>query len=425
MKSVRKTIRPQDVRMGMFVHGFEGSWFDHPFWRAGFQIEDEDKLRKIRESAVDGVIVEWTPETDEPPRLKPSLPTRSPDAAASMMRHAVKTIVPRHEPHDNAESPEIQQAKAVMKRARSVVIGVFDEARLGQAVRVSDVAAVVDEVSEAVMRNPGAMVKVARLKSKNEYTYMHSVAVCTLMVNFARTLNLPESRYHALGMAGLLHDVGKLAIDDELLEKPGSLTDAEFDMIKLHTVRGHDLLADNADVPEAARDVCLHHHERMNGTGYPFGISGDALSLEARMGAICDIYDALTSNRPYKRGWTPLDALTAMAGWEGHLDPSLLFQFMRSIGMFVPGTLVELRSRRLGLILPPKARSDHSNARAFFCLRARDFIDPVDVELSESLRHDLPIRQADPAHHGIGDWEAMKAMILAGENPSVIAGKAA
>jgi len=424
---VRKTILPRDVTLGMYVHGFEGSWFDHPFWRAGFAVEDEAKLSKIRESAVTGVIVEWIPESDEPPlpRLAKAPPPLSPDAAAAMMRRAVQTIVPRPEVHEKVEPVEIQQAKAAMKRARSVMVSVFDQARLGRAIHASDVAAVVDEVSEAVLRNPGAMVKVARLKAKNDYTYMHSVAVCTLMVNFARTLNLPESRFRALGMAGLLHDVGKLAIDDVILEKPGSLSDAEFEQIKLHTVRGHDLLADSLDVPDEARDVCLHHHERMNGTGYPFGLAADQISINARMGAICDIYDALTSQRPYKRGWAPLDALQAMSGWEGHLDPTLLFQFMRSIGMYVPGTLVELRSRRLGIILPQGARSGAAKARAFFDLRARDFIEPVDLDLGESLRFDHPLREADPARSGFADWGAMQALLLAGEDPRRLADRAA
>jgi HD-GYP domain-containing protein (c-di-GMP phosphodiesterase class II) len=421
----RKTISPRNIKLGMYVHGFEGSWFSHPFWRAGFEIEDEATLEKIRESAVEGVIIEWIPVSDEPPSPPRPAPARSPDAAAAMMRRAVQTIVPRPEPHDKAEPIEIQQAKAVMSRARSVVISVFDQARLGRAIRASDVAAVVDDVSEAVLRNPSAMIKVARLKSKNEYTYMHSVAVCTLMVNFARTLNLPESRYRPLGLAGLLHDVGKLSIDDDILEKAGSLTAAEFDEIKMHTVRGRDMLADSTDVPETALDVVLHHHERMNGTGYPFGLTADQISLDARMGAICDIYDALTSNRPYKKGWAPQDALTAMEGWEGHLDPDLLFQFMRSIGMFLPGTLVELRSRRLGIILPQSPRAPMPKARAFFCMRARDFIDPIDVGLGENLNHDQPLRKADPARFGFTEWETMKTVILTGSDPRPIADRAA
>lgn len=410
----------------MFVHGFEGSWFSHPFWRAGFEVEDEATLDKIRESAVKGVIVEWIPESDEPPAPRPTpAPQRSPDDAAAAMRRAVQSLVPHGGHQAASEASEIQQAKATMKRAKSAVVSVFEQARLGRAIKASEVIAVVDDVSEAVLRNPSAMIKVARLKSKNEYTYLHSVAVCTLMVNFARTLNLPESAYRPLGMAGLLHDVGKLAIDDDILEKPGSLTAAEFDEIKLHTVRGRDLLADSTDVPETALDVCLHHHERMNGTGYPFGLGAGQISLEARMGAICDIYDALTSDRPYKKGWAPLAALQAMEGWEGHLDPELLFRFMQSIGMFVPGALVELRSRRLGVILPQGARAGVMEARAFFDLQARDFIQPETVRLSESLRFDQAVRLADPKRFGFSDWDAMRALLLTGGDPRRLADRAA
>lgn len=407
----------------MFVHGFEGSWFSHPFWRAGFEIEDEATLAKIRDSAVEGVIVEWIPESDEPPT--PRHAPRSPDAAAAIMRRAVQTLVPHAGHKTVGEAAEIEQAKATMKRAKSVVVEVFEQARLGRAIKASQVAAVVDDVSEAVLRNPSAMIKVARLKSKNEYTYMHSLAVCTLMVNFARTLNLPEAFYRPIGMAGLLHDVGKLAVDDDILEKAGSLTAAEFDEIKLHTVRGRDLLADSTDVPETALDVCLHHHERMNGTGYPFGLAADEISLHARMGAICDIYDALTSDRPYKKGWAPLEALQAMSGWEGHLDSDLLFRFMQSIGMFVPGTLVELRSRRLGVILPQGPRAGIMQARAFFELQAREFIAAEDVRLGESLRFDQALRLADPRRFGFSDWDTMLAAILAGGDVRRLADRAA
>lgn len=424
MKPVRKSIAPRELKLGMFVHGFEGSWFSHPFWRAGFEVRDEATLNKIRESAVGGVIVEWIAESDEPPVPSPAQ-QRSPDDAAAVMRRAMQTLVP-HAGHQAAsEASEIEQAKATMKRARAVVVSIFEQARLGRAIKGSEVAAVVDDVSEAVLRNPSAMIKVARLKSKNEYTYMHSLAVCTLMVNFARTLNLPESTYRPLGMAGLLHDVGKLAVDDDILDKPGSLTPAEFEEIKLHTVRGRDLLADSSDVPAAALDVCLHHHERMNGTGYPFGLSADQISLEARMGAICDIYDALTSDRPYKKSWTPVEALQAMESWEGHLDPELLFRFMQSIGIFVPGTLVELRSRRLAVILPQGPRTGVMQARAFFDMRARDFMALEDVRLGDSLRFDQAMRVADPQRFGFTDWTTMQTMILTGGDPRRLAHKAA
>ncbi len=162
----------------------------------------------------------------------------------------------------------------------------------------------------------------------------------------------------------------------------------------------------------------------MNGTGYPFGLKADEISRAARMGAICDIYDALTSHRPYKRGWGTARCAQGHGGLgRSSRSRAAVFRFMQSIGMFVPGALVELRSRRLGVILPQGARTGIMQARAFFDLQARDFIEPEDVRLGESLRFDQAMRLADPARFGFTDWGAMQAAILAGHDPRPAGGQ--
>jgi putative nucleotidyltransferase with HDIG domain len=404
--------------MGMRVMGFEGSWLAHPFWRCNFVIEDEATLRKVRESKVTGVVIEAQAEQPSararPPASAPPRPAAakpSPQMPPISRLSAPEPAPPSHQ-HD-----EVERAKAVLKRARAVMARVFEQARLGRSVRASEVSALVDEISEAVMRNPGAMVNVARLKTKTEYTYMHSVAVCTLMVNFARTLGLPEESHRAIGLAGLLHDVGKVTIPEEILDKPGRLTEAEYELIKMHTLNGRDLIAGSTDMPEVAIDVCTHHHERMDGTGYPFGHHAGQLTLHARMGAICDVYDALTSDRIYKAGWLPQETLTQMHGWQGHFDPELFFEFLKSVQIFPAGMLVELRSQRVGIILPPTRRNARPRARAFYDLRTRSFIAPEDVPLGESLRHDLPLREVDPVRLAFPHWERARGLLLDNKDP--------
>ncbi|MBB5986346.1 HD-GYP domain-containing protein [Sphingobium lignivorans] len=418
---MRKTIAPGKVRMGMKVLGFEGSWLHHPFWKKNFRIDDPETLRKVQESDVSGVVIEIGIEDIAVPV---TAPRQAPAPASARPPRRTEAFVPVA----RSEAPinqDLERAKAVMQRARRIMFRVFEEGRLGRAVRGSDVSGLVEEISDAVMRNPAAMLHVARMKSKTEYTYMHSVAVCTLMINFARTLDLPEDSHRAIGMAGLLHDLGKVTMPIEILNKTGPLTDAEFEQMKMHTLNGRDLIAESTDIPEIALDVCAHHHEKMDGTGYPFGRQGAQLSVHARMSAICDVYDALTSDRIYKPSWTPQQALGAMQAWHGHFDDRLYFQFLRSVGIFPPGMLVELRSQRLAMILPGGRRNSRPRARAFYDLRQRDFIEPVDVQLDDSLRHDQVLREASPLAHGLPDWDLLKAALLGGRDPRPMVDKAA
>ena len=409
-----RIISPSELRIGMRVIGFTDPWWKHPFWRKNFVLDDAETLQRLKASGCEGIIVE-----DGAPPPQPSPP-------AASRRQTPSSIPKRKEepPRPAARAPlvteharnmaEIERARTVIKRSKAVLFKTFEQARLGRAVQVKDVIDVVDDIVEAVERHPTAMLNVARLKDKNEYTYMHSVAVCTLMVNLARTLNIPESEHRTIGLAGLLHDVGKAAVPIDILEHPGRLTDEQFAEIKMHPERGRDLISSDSDVPPEAIDVCLHHHERLDGRGYPFGISGGQISRVARMGAICDVYDALTSDRVYKESWEPSETLTRMLGWEGHFDRPLLFQFMRSVGVFPPGLLVELRSRRLAVTLPNVRRNSRPKVRAFFDLTSRELIDPVDLTLSESLRDDQVMCEGDETLFDLGPWEDVSARLLSG-----------
>jgi HD-GYP domain-containing protein (c-di-GMP phosphodiesterase class II) len=227
----------------------------------------------------------------------------------------------------------------------------FNEARLGAAVDAEHCRPLVAEISESVYRNPGALVSLARLKSADEYSYMHSVAVCALMVSLGRTLGLSEAQCREAGLAGLLHDMGKALMPIEILNKPGKLTDEEFAVMRTHPERGHALLVAGRGATPAVLDVCLHHHEKVDGQGYPHRLSGDALTLIARMGAVSDVYDAITSNRPYKAGWDPAESIARMASWNGHFDPTVFSAFVRSLGIYPTGSLVRLASGRLAVVV--------------------------------------------------------------------------
>jgi HD-GYP domain-containing protein (c-di-GMP phosphodiesterase class II) len=177
------------------------------------------------------------------------------------------------------------------------------------------------------------------------------------MVALARTLELDDESCRQAGLAGLVHDMGKAVMPVAILDKPGRLTDDEFAVMRTHPERGHEILLEGRGADAVALDVCLHHHEKVDGSGYPHGLAGDTITPYARMGAICDVYDAITSNRPYKAGWDPAESVSRMARWNGHFDSTLFFAFVKSLGIYPTGSLVRLASGRLAVVLEQNPQS--------------------------------------------------------------------
>lgn len=400
-----KKIAPEETRMGMFIHGFEGSWWQHPFWRTRFLLEAPEDLLKLRESAVRAVIIDISKGVGPDGTSTASTALR-PDAAASA--HGSLSAVQRLRQNMAARAPmtaaqDIERAEAtrLAGHAMKLMKGVFQDMRLGKAIRHEEVGALVDDISRQVDRNAHMLMRVLQLKTKHQYTYLHSVAVCTLMVNLARHIGLPPAQVRELGLAGLLHDVGKMAIPEPVLDKPGRLSEEEFALMREHPERGAALLEAGDAIPPLAIEVCLHHHERIDGKGYPHGQSGEAITLASRMGAICDVYDAVTSNRAYKDAWQPVRAITEMWNWDGHFDRELLFRFMQSIGIFPVGTLVRLRSNRLAIVLPNGRRASRPRVLAFYCAIENAPIPHQTVTITDNLSDDQIVSVEDPHHWNV------------------------
>ncbi len=409
-------IKPDRVELGMFVHGFVGSWFDHPFWRKKFVIEDEDDLLKIRESKVEAVIVD--DERGDAPRPKMESMAEPEVAPARRLATQPNPVIARYLPPSSAPKAasfkqEAKRAAKIVEKSKKQVGAMFEAARMGQAIKIKDVAPLIDEIRESGDRTNKALTILVRLKSKDEYTYMHSVAVCALMLDMARKLDVDEATIRNMGMAGLLHDLGKMAVPQMILDKTGRLTDEEFSTIRTHPERGHALIGDNPEVPDMARDVCLHHHEKIDGTGYPFGLAGDEISMAARMGAICDVYDAVTSNRPYKDPWTPAMALGRMGQWKGHFDERLMGVFINSLGLYPAGGLVRLNDHRLALVVdncPEELMA--IRVLPFYCTSRLQEIKPQELIVTPDKGPQiLGVERPDFWH--FDDWAALRQSVLA------------
>jgi putative nucleotidyltransferase with HDIG domain len=300
---------------------------------------------------------------------------------------------------------EIERATKICLQAKQAVVSMFEEARMGNTVDVGGARQLVEEISDSVARNPGALISLARLKKVDDYTYMHSVAVCAMMVALAKQLGFDEVQTRLAGLAGLMHDLGKALMPMEVLNKPGKLTDAEFSIIKSHPVEGHKMLLGSINVDPMVLDVCLHHHEKTDGSGYPKGIKDNEISLFAKMGAICDVYDAITSNRPYKSGWDPAESLRKMAEWtNGHFDPRVFQAFVKSMGIYPVGSLVRLTSGRIGVVMEQAGKSlTTPSVKVFFSTKSDMRITPQIIDLSRPENTEKIAGREDPAKWNFSD----------------------
>ncbi|WP_281914951.1 HD-GYP domain-containing protein [Caldimonas thermodepolymerans] len=392
----RKKVRVEQLRPGMFVLELCGAWLDHPFWRTSFLLKDQADLERLRQSPVREVWIDIARGLDVAPEAPAAARA---DAVPPPPVVPVRTATPEKVPLE----AEIGRARTICVRARQEVGGLFQQARMGQALRTAPVVELVEDITDSVLRCPSALVSLARLKTKDEYTYLHSVSVCALMVSLGRQLGLPGPQLREAGLAGLLHDLGKAAIPLEILNKPGRLTDEEFALVKEHPRAGHAMLSDAGVTSESALDVCLHHHERIDGRGYPDGLAGEAISLHARMGAVCDVYDAITSDRPYKAGWHPAEAIRRMAQWtkEGHFDERVFQAFVKCIGIYPTGSLVKLQSGRLAVVLEQRESSLLTpRVKVFFSTRSNLHIPPEVVDLASPLVRDRIVSHENPEDWG-------------------------
>ncbi len=341
-----KKIPVAQLRPGMYIEDVNCSWLDHPFVANHFPIKDEKRIDEIRALGIHEVYIDTAKGLD-----LMDAPTQAEVRQEIDDRMAKIAEEPRQKEHRARLDEEIQRAHKLHGEANRVVKGMLNDIRLGRQIEMEQVEPLVEQMVDSIFRNQDALLPLARLKDHDSYTFQHSVSVCALLVSFARGLGLERKIIKEIAIGGLLHDVGKARVPDEILNKPAKLTDAEFAKMKSHVVQSILILQNMPGISQIALDVAGQHHERFDGTGYPNKLKGDEISLYGRMGAIVDVYDAITSDRVYHKGMSPTAALGRLLEWsQYHFDPFLVRTYVKCVGIYPTGSLVRLESGRLGVV---------------------------------------------------------------------------
>ncbi len=343
-----KRVRIDQLKPGMYIHDLNCGWLQHGFLRQQFLLKSEDQIQKMHHQGMHDVYIDTGKGVDlagAPTEAEVQQVLQEKLEASGAQKASLPTArVPQKE--------ESAAARRILGEAQGVVKDMMQDIRLGKQVDPAKALPVVDEINASMLRNPGALLSLGRIKQADTYTFQHCVSVCALMVSFSHALGLGPDEIRQAGLGGLLHDVGKMKIPNEILNKPGRLTEEEFRIMKSHAALSRELLEITPGISETVIRIASEHHEKMGGCGYPMGLRGDQISQPGRMAAIVDVYDALTSNRVYHKGMEPSDALKKLLEWSGdHLDGELVQLFIRALGIYPVGSLVRLSDGKLAVVV--------------------------------------------------------------------------
>lgn len=344
-------IDSKHLSIGMYVTKLDRSWLETPFAFQGFRIETERQLQRVRDICEYVYIDEE--KSDRKSGFFSMLRPSSAESAKTLLNTKDNKAFRQHKTSFEEEFP---LAREIYERSTSKLRNLMDNFRLSKAVDSKEIKAVVTAVMESVAHNSDALLLLSNLKSKTQDTVRHSINVCIVSLVFGRYLGLPEKRLSDLGFAALLHDVGEVSVSADVLAKHNrGLTPEERKAMEMHTVQGADILRNNPGIPSAAIEVALTHHERIDGKGYPRGLHGPDLSLLAKIVSIVDVFESVTNNPGSKIQVSCSDALRSIYSMrDTFFDGELVEKFIKCLGIYPVGSVVELNSREVGIVISLK-----------------------------------------------------------------------
>lgn len=377
-----KKIPVEQLQVGMYIHDLNCGWMAHPFLTNQFKVDEPEVVSRIAASGIREIYIDTRKGRDL--RDAQTLEDARAELEQEIQAIAAADVL------EIAAAPlaeELVRARKLHGETKKLVRGMMHDIRLGRQIEVEQCEPLVDGIFNSIFRNPDALLPLSLVKTRDEYTFQHSVSVSALAVAFGRALKLPREEIREFALGALLHDVGKAKVPDRILNKPGKLTDDEFIVMKSHAEHGTEVLSQaKGTISPIALRAASEHHERYDGTGYPRGLKGDSISKYGQMMAIVDVYDAITSVRVYHKGMPPTDALRKLFEWgKFHFDPALVQAFIKSIGIYPAGSLVQLDSDRLGIVMeinPDKLLQPV--VKVIFSAKQNCYLPPRIVDLAKS-----------------------------------------
>ena len=376
-----KRVPVDQLRPGMYVHDLDCGYLQHGFLLPRFLIKGEGQIQKMRKQGLARIYIDTLKgqDVEEAPTLE--------EVQKEVRRDLEATVSagPAAAPARVSQKEEAKVARKVMGEAQVVVGNMLHDIRMGRQVDPRQAGPVVGAITDSVLRNPGAILSLCRIKEADTYTFQHSVSVCALLVTFTNAMGLDAAIVHEACLGGLLHNTGKMKVPSEILNKPGRLTEAEFAIMKSHAALSRELLEGAPGISAEVIQIAAEHHEKMGGGGYPDGLSGVQISQLGRMAAIVDCYDAITSNRCYHKGMEPSEALKKLLEWSGdHLDGELVQRFIRILGIYPVGALVRLESGRLAVVVEQEEDLLKPTVRVIYDSARRIRLLPRDLHLADA-----------------------------------------
>ena len=333
-------IFSEDLILGMYISELDHPWIESPFLFQGFPLREQNEIQQVQKSC-EFVYVD----TEKTPF---EITTKLKTAKDSDNNHLFKEPVFEH----STFTEDLINARKSRDKTRSYIDSMLTDTRMGTIVNTKKAKHLVAELANNIVDNPDASMWLTQLKSRDEYTSIHSLNVCVLSLTFGRSLGLKGDELNEIGLGALLHDIGKMLVPLEILNKPGKLTTEEFEIMKSHPQKGYEMLVKDNSLSSEVLSIVKSHHERLNGNGYPENLLEQDISFYTKIVTITDVYDAITSDRVYHDGMTPHEALKHLYEWmPGNFDTDLMQAFIRTIGIYPVGSVVELVSGQIGLVV--------------------------------------------------------------------------
>lgn len=384
-----KKIKVEKLKPGVFVHDFNCGWLHHPFLADRTALRTDKDIAKVVKYGIRELYID----TDKGLDIDDAPSKQQAQRELQIELDQLVSLSAAH--HDTgAVGDEIVRARQLIGEAKQATKKLMHDVKLGKHMEMSQVETIVEKMTDSVLRNRDALVSLLRIKDADEYTYLHSMAVSALCISFGQGLGLDATQIKQIGIGGLLHDIGKMKVPPEILNKPGALTEKEFAIMKRHVRDGEVALRDYPNLDRSCTCVTSHHHERLDGSGYPDGLKGDEISLFGQIAAIVDIYDALSSERCYKKAMTPTESLRKLFEWsQSYLNRGLVEKFVAHLGIYPIGTLVRLENAVLGVVVAHGEKSLlHPIVRAVYDVGNRKPVEPFDIDVGEQCAAGNPYR---------------------------------